>query len=197
MSATLDEVQRPSTTAVGGVDYQAFFSKPDRACTKVFYINQRRELPSVSLQELITKSVADFNSHIDSVCLIENISPSFVEALTTSWQVDPAFFASHVSSTAPEHFFRPRRWPLRSQPSTLDMEPRSFEHLDGIFTYEGVDKTAVEAAIQTHGAAPNYCKRRFLVQDRFPPQSHTRVSYYRVNARLCESWRIQFGSEAK
>lgn len=191
MSSTQEGFQNGTTAVDTDTDYQAFRSKPDRACTSIFYINLERVSSPLKLQELITQSAEDFHRQIDAVCIIENISPTVVEALTASWQVDSAFFAKHVSTAAPEHFFQPRRWALRSLPAVLDMEPKISEHLDGIYEYVGPDSAAIGTALRLHGAAPNYCERRWLVQDRFPPQSHTRMSYCRVNTHLCKSEKLQ------
>lgn len=154
-------------------------SKHDTNTTKVFYTNIRSEPQINTPSDLIACALADFESDTEAVCVIENISPEFIEALGSAWNLDPIFFAGHATNPRQEDLWT--RWTsFRDQ--AAENNTRLYEHLDGVFEYPNIGITPHESL----DYSPNYFYRHCFRKLPSGFQSNTRISYYRVSRILCK-----------
>jgi hypothetical protein len=90
----------PTTKDLEGLVY--VLSKPDAKTTKVFYTNLHSKPHINTTSDLIACARADRESGTRAICVIENISPEFIEALGSAWNLDPDFFAGHAPNPRQE-----------------------------------------------------------------------------------------------
>jgi CorA-like Mg2+ transporter protein len=155
-------------------------SKPDAKTTKVFYSNLDSQPHINTPSDLIASARADWESGTRAVCVIENISPEYIEALGSAWNLDPEFFAGHATNPRREDLWK--RWqPPPGDPAAENS--RRYEHLDGVFEYPDIRVTPHESL----DSSPNYFHRHCFREPTYGVQSNTRISYYHVNRVLCKS----------
>jgi len=171
------------------------FSRPDSNSTKVFFVNSDTEWSVNSPSNLLDRLLHQPRI-AKGVCVIENISPAYIEALGSAWDLDPNFFAGHAWNPAQKDLWTQVPFEQHREPS------RPYEHLDGIFEYHNLQLLPNEN--EKHDSSPNYFYRHCFSEPEFRftpipygvsrikvrrqiPQSNTRISYYRVDRGLCES----------
>ena len=110
------------------------------------------------------------------VCIIENISPNWIEALGVSWDIDPHFFVDHAENPTKEDF-----WSAKLVDLWQKKTRRRYCSLNGTFEYHGRE---LRRSNDVH-ASLNFFHRHIFKTGGYPPQANTRISYYRVNRRLC------------
>jgi hypothetical protein len=147
---------------------------PDRNSTKVFYTNTKEQPQILSPSDLIACANSDRDCGREAICVIENISPTFIEALGSEWNLDPEFFIGHSTNPKREDLWVYRPW---------QMPERDYDHLDGTFEYHG--HTDPLDPSQVDGPS-NYFRRDCFQTQNYPFQSNTRISYYRVRHSLCK-----------
>ena len=139
--------------------------------TKVFYTNNRMKTKVGTPSDIVAFSAEDRESGRAAFCVIENISPSWIEELGSSWNLDPEFFVGHVTNPNTQDL---------SANHPAEYEVRDYRHLDGIFKYH-----KLRGQSDLH-SLPNYFPRHCYEEQPHPVQSNTRISYYRVNQGLCK-----------
>ena len=161
----------------------AALSKPaaGRNSTETYLVTEDNR----SAQTLNLKSPAQILSAVTenlarsrrSVCIVENISPEFIEVLGSAWDIDPAFFVQHAAN--------PRRgdlWLSRwFEPGTNEAK---FGFVDGNFEYHGISLSDDEEL----NSLPNHFERhcfRSTWEGVETINSNTRISYYRVEESFC------------
>jgi hypothetical protein len=103
-------------------------SKADAKTTKVFYTNFQSKPHINTPSDLIACALADCESGTRAICVIENISPEYIEALGSAWNLDPEFFAGHATNPRQEDLWT--RWqPPRNQAAAE--KSKRYEHLNG------------------------------------------------------------------
>ena len=147
--------------------------QPDKNKTKVFYTNGELQPQVKTPSGLVAFSAEDQKSGREVICVIENISPGYIEELGSAWDLDPEFFIGHARNPNPEHL-----WPLKH---AADYEVREYRHLDGVFEYHGM------RGQKGLNSLPNYFPRHCFKESPYPVQSNTRISYYHVHQGLCKS----------
>lgn len=163
-----------SSSSVGSAAFNERFvellRQPDKHKTRVLYTNAGLESQVRTPSDLVACSAKDQNSGREAICVIENISPSFIEELGSAWDLDPEFFIGHAKNPNPEELW------ARYHPGEYDM--REYRHLDGVFEYHGV------RGQKSFDSLPNYFPRHCFEKAPYPVQSNTRISYYRVHRGL-------------
>lgn len=155
-------------------------SGSDAKTTKVFYTNLRSEPHINTPSNLIACALADYESDTSSVCMIENISPEYVKALGSAWNLDPEFFAGHATNPRQEDLWT--RWKAPSNPDAV-YSSRQYEHLDGVFEYPDIGLPPDESL----NSLPNHFHRHCFRKPPYGVQSNTRISYYRIHRLFCKS----------
>jgi hypothetical protein len=168
-------------------DMERPFERPDRPRdqnTKVFYTDMTSEFQISNPSDLITHSAAISEAEKYSICVIENISSEYVEALGSAWDIDPAFFVAHATNPNKEELWNTQRYVWEwSPPSDPEADCSThYGHLDGIYEYHDLELAPGEAM----NSSPNFIRRHCFKDSLYPIQSNTRISYYRVNHSLCQ-----------
>lgn len=172
--------------------------------TKVSYTNTLESYPITSPEDLIARSEA-LESEELSICIIENISAEYVEALGTRWGIDPMFFVKHATNPDKEKLWWSRNWswsPLDDLTSQVPNEPHApgslvpsrktlwlegdSGRLDGIFEYHNEIPGLANSAFQELTSSPNFINRHCFKDKDWPLQSNTRISYCRPNLSMCK-----------
>lgn len=124
-------------------------------------------------------AVTENLSHLRaSVCIVENISPEYIEVLGSAWDIDPRFFFQHAENPTREHLWVARRF----EPDT---SKEKFSCINGNFEYHGLnvsDDTELNFL-------PNNFERhcfRSTWEGVETIISNTKISYYRVQDLFCK-----------
>jgi hypothetical protein len=172
----------PSTQDLG--ELVKVMSRPDANPTRVFYTNLHSErhinTPSDLIACALADALADRESDTRAICVIENISREFIDALRSAWDLDPNFCAGHAANPEQEDLWTRWKPPLDRAAAK---NSRRYEHLDGVFVYPDI-------GIPTHeslDSSPNYFPRHCFRKPPYGVQSNTRISYYHVSRVLCKS----------
>lgn len=193
-------------------DIKWAFESGKQNATKVFYTHgNATDCWINSPADLIAQTTAAKDRQDLTVCVIENISVEYLEAIGQAWDIDPAFFVAHASNTNKEELWNRKTWawslpnvppsgqadsimaraasttpsPEISSPSRfLDGE---FDQLDGIFEYHTELQDIEPSALEKLNFSANFIYRHVFKQGRWPVQSNTRISYCRPNAYLCKT----------
>ncbi|KAK0346641.1 hypothetical protein LTR59_002566 [Friedmanniomyces endolithicus] len=118
-----------------------------------------------------------------AVCVIENITPNWIEALGTAWDIDPEFFVGHASNPREEDLWTPQTEHIWSHRTSVRPQPRPFYNLMGTYTHHKAPFWRGPPYLWSlyEGA---YFPRPSGERDRYSFQSRTRLSYMRVHASL-------------
>ncbi|KAK1080702.1 hypothetical protein LTR33_005319 [Friedmanniomyces endolithicus] len=118
-----------------------------------------------------------------AVCVIENITPNWIEALGTAWDIDPEFFVGHASNPREEDLWTPQTVHIWSHRTSVRPQPRPFYNLMGTYTHHKAPFWRGPPYLWSlyEGA---YFPRPSGERDRYSFQSRTRLSYMRVHASL-------------
>jgi hypothetical protein len=168
----LSSSSRSAASAQPLVDLVELLRQPDKNKTKVFYINGELQPQVGTPADIVAFSADDRESKREAICVIENISPGFIEGLGSAWDLDPEFFIGHAKNPNSEDL-----WAKHS----AEYEVREYRHLDGAFEYHGV------RGQKGLDSLPNYFRRHCFEEPPYSVQSNTRISYYRVRQGLCKS----------
>lgn len=162
-----------SSSRRSATDLRELLRQPDKNKTKVFYTNEKLQPKVETPSGLVAFSSEDQKSGKEVICVIENISPGYIEELGSAWDLDPEFFIGHARN--------PNAEDLWAREHAADYEVREYRHLDGVFEYHGV------RGQKGLNSLPNYFPRHCFKESPYPVQSNTRISYYRVHQGLCKS----------
>lgn len=167
--------------------------------TRVHYTDMLIDFPIVSPSDLISQSKELANNRSLSVCIIENISPQYVEALGSAWEIDPMFFVEYATNPDQKKLWWSKKWEWNSsaRPSPGQDERRAetmapsflqgtFGHLDGVFEYHNMSADLHPSEYDKLNSSPNRVRRHCFKTGRWPVQSNTRISYCRPNAYMCK-----------
>lgn len=157
----VSKIQHLSPSAV-----RELLRQPDKNKTQVLYVNGSLHRMVKEPFDLLTLSAQDKTSGTEAICVIENISPRFIEKLGQAWDLDPEFFIGHAQNPNPADF-----WARRNP----EYGVREYRHLDGVFEYH-----KMRQLLNIFDSSPNYFPRNC-----FEAESNTRISYYRVHDGLC------------
>lgn len=175
------EVVRNAPAQLGN-SFRTLSSSPPKIC--YFGSDPYREHTFATenfLEELISQVRDDRRLRNSAICIIENISPSYIGRLGPAWDIDPFFFADHARHMDKDQFwseYRPWNWPER------DQDTGKYTHLDGMFQYEGLEKNPETVALNS---MPNVFPRDCFQEDPYDIQCNTRISYCRAQSNLCMS----------
>lgn len=164
--------------------------------TQVAYTNTEEDYPITSPEDLIAKAADLEESQELSICIIENISMEYVEAIGAEWGIDPTFFIEHATNPDKDNLWWSTRcdWSLPDH-STSDSSDGSREpyflkgssgHLDGVFEYHNEIMGLKPAALEKLSPSPNLIHRYIFKDKHWPMQSNTRISYCRPNMWMCK-----------
>lgn len=120
-------------------------------------------------QNLMSQVSRDCDEKRPSVCVVQNISETWTQALCTGLCIERSFFERHLTNLP-----RSQLWE-DGQAWQIGAAPCSEYHVDGMFEHHRSRETA---EIQN--------RRHCFVEPPFSPQSSTRISYFRANEYLCE-----------
>lgn len=147
--------------------------QPDIDKPKIYYTSNGKSCPRVeTCSDLVALSADDQASETEAICVIENISPGFIEEIGSAWDLDPEFFIGHAKNPNPEDL-----WVKQS----TAYDTRNYRHLLGAFEYHGL------RGQKGLNSSPNYFPRRCFEHPPYSVQSNTFISYYRVRPDLCTS----------
>ena len=157
-------------------------SKKERYETRVFYTNSntagRGSINRLPATELINRVRNDEKQGLRAVCVIENISPAFIEELGTTWQIDPLFFANHATNPAKDRLWDRVEW---KHGDKIEHSLDPYQHLNGIFEYHD---TEISVTHMTN-LSKNYCCRHVFKDYHWPVNSNIMISYCRPLPGLC------------
>ncbi|KAF2108104.1 hypothetical protein BDV96DRAFT_283662 [Lophiotrema nucula] len=150
--------------------------------TRFHYVNSRGTQSIVSSAALVQQAQADQADALHAVCVVENISPEYIKDLVAGLRLYPTFFLEHAIHTPKDQF-----WELHHSwdPATTLSDssvPFNSAHIDGMFEYHELEYSHKSDLT----SAPNFVQRDCFIQEPFPIQSNTRISYYRVSPWLCK-----------
>jgi hypothetical protein len=150
-------------------------AKDETNSSRFVYINTSlREHPS-TIDDLISSVKQDTDSSTRGICVIENISPAWINKIGHAWSIDPSFFAEHAFNPPTTDLWTMHAWNLNASPGTG-------HHLDGIYEYH--DMTLDLKYMRQQDV--NYCKRHVFKVGDWPVNSSARMSYCRPLPNLCE-----------
>ena len=157
-------------------------SKPaGRDSTETYLVSEdHRSAQTLTLKtpSQILAAVAENLSHSRrSVCIVENISPEYIDVLGSAWDIDPAFFVQHAANPRREDLWLSRSF----EPGANEGK---FSCVDGNFEYHGLSLGDEEKL----NSLPNYFERhcfRSNWEGVETVNSNTRISYYRVEESFC------------
>lgn len=166
----------------GFKDVVAALSKPENNCTRaclMIPVRSSAQTLSISTPAQILTTFSENQLHLqDTICIIENISPEYIEVLGSAWNIDPRFFVEHAMNPKREDLWVPKRLEPENREQTFDC-------LDGNFEYHGLNVISDEEL----NSLPNYFERhcfRSTWEGVEKINSNTRMSYYRVKGSLCK-----------
>jgi hypothetical protein len=87
------------------------YGKAAVSYTRVFYIEQDKQHQFSSPSELIAHRLVASDSEIP-ICMIENITPEYIEALGSRRRLDPAFFMDHATNPSEEELWDTSRYDI-------------------------------------------------------------------------------------
>ena len=150
---------------------------------KIFLADLEGEIRVEDRDHLLDYATLAAKSQKYTVCVIENISPEYSEALESSWDIDAQFFNTHRMNPPRERLWDNRRytWRRADMEEPNETKDPSFGYLDGIYEYHGLS-----LAGEALNSSPNHNYRHCFQKGVYPIQSNTRISYCRVNPWLCE-----------
>lgn len=164
--------------------------------TRVAYTDTRKDYRITSPQDLVAQSAGLTESQELSICIIENISTEYVEAIGTAWGIDPMFFVAHATNPERDRLWS-RKWDS-SAPDYTSYEDRNEPdedssisapsildgisgHLSGVFEYHNVIPNLKSSDFEKLDSSPNFIYRHCFKDEKWPLQSNTRISYCRPN----------------
>jgi hypothetical protein len=173
--------------------------------TQVAYTDTLENYSITSPEDLIAQSAGLKESRETSICIIENISTEYVEALGTEWEIDPMFFIEHATNPDKDKLWWSKKWdwPLPDHSSSeggdesyapMDLLPSktpcflkdSSGHLDGVFEYHNEIPGLEPSAFEKLNSSPNFIYRHCFKDKKWPMQSNTRISYCRPTMSMCK-----------
>lgn len=156
-------------------------SRPGENSTKTYLVTadgSSAQTLTISTSAQTLSAVSENLSHLrDSVCIVENISPEYIEVLGAAWDIDPRFFVQHASNPRREHLWTPRNF-------ESDIGEELFSCIDGNFEYHGLNVSDNKEL----NSLPNHFKRHCFRSTWEGVEniiSNTRISYYRVEKSFC------------
>jgi hypothetical protein len=173
--------------------------------TQVKYTDTRENYLITGPEDLIAQSAGLKERHEPSICIIENISTEYVEALGTEWGIDPMFFIKHATNPDKDKLWRSKRWDWHppdhssSEGGNESYAPNDFlasgapsflkdssGHLDGVFEYHNEIPGLEPSTFEKLNSSPNFIYRHCFKDKKWPMQSNTRISYCRPTIWLCK-----------
>jgi hypothetical protein len=165
-----------------------YLSKEFTGETVVKVCPHEEERSRYSSPDSLVKAI-ERNQDRETVCIIENIGPLWINAIGKAWALDPRFFLDHAIS--PIKDWQDDPWVKvfeQTVPKCGELQPRV--HIPGVFEHFDYDRTrdsklTWEKAIWQKS---NFFKRHFWVpkSSNQPISSYTTISYIRVNPTLCQ-----------
>ena len=160
------------------------FANPPSTHPKIFYKPRGQQFQNLALQDLILQTQECQKSNTKAVCVIENISPAYIEALGNEWSIDPRFFIGHARNPQQKCLWQEiHEWGWEPSSDAKQIASSTYTHLHGIFEYHG---TTTKDPSQRN-STPNLFQRHCYQKPPYPVESNTVISYYRVNKSLCEN----------
>lgn len=172
---------------------------------KVFCTKWEEDYPINSPDDLILQSKRLHEQRATSMCVIENISAEYIEAIGPAWNIDPEFFAAHATNPDRDKLWWGEDWdwgasnetplidsqgkPMRLQ-RTVPFLEKAVGHLDGIFEYHNEIPNPDQSVYESLNSSPNAITRHCFKDTKWPIQSNTRISYCRPNTFMCK-WMIE------
>lgn len=159
--------------------------------TKAFLKVVGRRSPAIQFDEA-SELLASYNLDAGSepqVCVIENISSEYIQALGSAWNIDIEFFVEHATNPKKDHLWQlvsTMSWdlPISAGYETSIQPVPTYWHLDGIYEYNKY--TNIRWSDGKLDSFPNNVPRHCFSDAESGVQSNTRISYYRVSSSLCE-----------
>jgi hypothetical protein len=148
------------------------------AAPQVVWMDATSQIHIKNPLDIIKCSTAAVEARNRSICIVENISSDLIDSLGRAMDLDATFFVEHA--TNPE---KAELWSKKVAPA-IYQEDKRYSHLDGIFEYHDIETSPQE----TLNSCPNIFPRHCFKDSRWPIQSNSRISYYRVNPWLCKSY---------
>ena len=180
---------RETADALVSDDVVTALSKPERNSTKAWFIDEARSFPTSSLAEVLAV-VASGPLMSETICIIENISPQYIEGIGSAWDIDPGFFVEYARNPLKENLWLPKDpeellgWDPHDKSRRVPKNKLRW-HIDGNFEYHGLN-VQNNASLNS---SPNYFKRycfRSTWGGLETITSNTRISYCRVYKKLCK-----------
>jgi hypothetical protein len=163
-------------------DVVASLDNIDARVTKVCFIDRTRPLSVQTPAQIIAAAAAEKATDSNPVCIIENISPEYIDALGTAWGLDPEFFINHASNPARKRLWAPHG--MRDD-DVHSSAWKAHGHIEGNFEYHGIHIDRDKDLNSSPNCFKRHCFRK--VWDGVDTvNSNTRISYYRIQG-LCRS----------
>ena len=152
-------------------------SRPIPSITRAYYFDygsfQGRELTSVD--EVVDSAISSLHQ---AVCIVENITSSWIERLEHEWGIDSEFFKTHMENPAKEHL-----WKNVFEGAPIYDPNRTYHsvHIPGIIEYEDWQVRNGQKLDLTSNSS-----RHCVQEGKYPISSNTVISYcHTLGGRLC------------
>ncbi|KAK3658758.1 hypothetical protein LTR56_001629 [Elasticomyces elasticus] len=127
-------------------------------------------------EDVLVRRRNDQQSQNPTVCVVENITPRWIESLGAAWDLEPSFFVQHAYNPPSEAHWRTHEH-VWNHGHSFESQSEPYFNMTGIFTHHG----PASSWRQSEGAFFSRLSER---RDAFSFQITTRISYVRVDAHL-------------
>jgi hypothetical protein len=163
------------------VSLAAMLSKPERSKPRVVHFSEPAQPAWVGDSYYLHASslVANIRQGVEAalpqICIIEDITPSYVLELGAHLNIPAEFFAMHVSNPTPDNL-----WTIRG--GTSPSPPVYDQHLIGI--YELQDNTTITPDMIA-SERKGYADRIVTKDSAWPMSFNTSLSYCQIRRNTC------------
>ncbi|KAL2070688.1 hypothetical protein VTL71DRAFT_13714 [Oculimacula yallundae] len=161
--------------------------------TKVAFSDEEKAYQIANSHDLVARAARSRQDEKFSICVIENISPEYLEVIGIEWKIDLEFLLEHARNPDKADLWRQKVW--NSGPEYLsiryrrDLAEEDFletreGHLDGVIEFSNVMPRLTLPTLENLISAPNFIHRPCLKDEKQGFQSNTRMSYCRPHHYL-------------
>lgn len=161
---------------------------------KVLFTDGTTEHLISSSAALIDRSEIQMKNDELAICIIEDITTEYVQAIGQAWNMEPEFFIAHATNPKIERIWAGKPWDWSENTSQEWSQGKRdehflgdcFDHLDGVFEYHNTKEDLDCLDLKPFNISSNLISRHCIKVGKWPIQSNTRISYCRPHPMLCK-----------